>query len=212
MNIYLYRTTKKNTMPIIYSYPQITTVEMSDLLIITDISETNTKNPTRNVTVQKLADKISVSAYPNRYILNGLVNNLASAAAGYDFMEWVSNTTPDTQIPLMRTGSQDLQLEMVTWVWCGDAALSIGVGEQVSFDIGSIVDGLNAQIGNFVSSGALFSLTAADDGTFVSGQVDLTASAIIIPANTNIAVVGTEIGAVTPNDGELAIALQFKSI
>jgi hypothetical protein len=101
---------------------------------------------------------------------------------------------------------------MVTWVWCGDAALSIGVGEQVSFDIGSIVDGLNAQIGNFVSSGALFSLTAADDGTFVSGQVDLTASAIIIPANTNIAVVGTEIGAVTPNDGELAIALQFKSI
>jgi hypothetical protein len=197
-------------MAIIYSYPQISTVDMGDLLIITDISKA--ENPTRNITVQQLANTISVAAYPNRYLINGLVNNIASTVGGYDFMEWVSNTTPDTQIPLMRTCSQDLQLEMVTWVWCGDAALSIGVGEQVSFDIGSIVDGLNAQIGNFVSSGALFSLTAADDGTFVSGQVDLTASAIIIPANTNIAVVGTEIGAVTPNDGELAIALQFKSI
>tara|TARA_R110002110_G_scaffold383955_1_gene595462 strand:- start:1542 stop:2135 length:594 start_codon:yes stop_codon:yes gene_type:complete len=197
-------------MAIIYSYPQISTVDPGDLLIITDIS--NPANPTRNVTVSQLAGAISISAYPNRYIFNGLVNNLASAAAGYDFMEWVGNVTPDTQIPLTRTCLQNLQLEMVTWVWCGDAALSIGVGEQVAFTIGSVASGLNAQIANYVSLAPLFSLTALDNGTFASGQLDLTGAGIIIPANTNIGVVGTEAGTVTPNDGELGIALQFRSV
>lgn len=51
-------------MAIIYSYPQISTVDMGDLLIITDISKA--ENPTRNITVQQLANTISVAAYPNR--------------------------------------------------------------------------------------------------------------------------------------------------
>ena len=89
-----------------------------------------------------------------------------------------------------------------------DLTITLQDGTSYTVDVTT----LGVDENKFVSSGALFSLTAADDGTFVSGQVDLTASAIIIPANTNIAVVGTEIGAVTPNDGELAIALQFKSI
>jgi hypothetical protein len=197
-------------MAIIYSYPQISTVDMSDLLIITDISKT--QNPTRNVTVQQLANTISVAAYPNRYLMNGLVNNIASTVAGYDFMEWVSNTTPDTQIPLMRTGTQPLELESIMWAWCGDAALSIGVGEQVAFSIGSIPDGVNSQIGNFVAINTLFNLTNADDGTFPSGELIFPAGTIQISKHTNMGVVGLETGSVTPNDGELAITLQFKSI
>lgn len=196
-------------MAIIYSYPQISTVDMGDLLIITDISKA--ENPTRNITVQQLANTISVAAYPNRYLINGLVNNIASAVGGYDFMEWVSNVTPDTQIPLMRTGTQELELEAITWVWCGDAALNIGVGEQVAFSIGSIPDGSNAQIGNFVAINSLFNLTNADNGTFASGELNFPAGTIVIGKHTNIAVVGLETGSVTPNDGELAITLQFKS-
>jgi hypothetical protein len=180
------------------------------LLIITDISKA--ENPTRNITVQQLANTISVAAYPNRYLINGLVNNIASTVGGYDFMEWVSNTTPDTQIPLMRTGTQPLELESIMWTWCGDAALSIGVGEQVGFSIGSIADGVNSQIGNFVAINSLFNLTNADDGTFPSGEINFPPGTIQISKHTNIGVVGLETGSVTPNDGELAITLQFKSI
>ena len=196
-------------MAIIYSYPQISTVSPDDRLIITDVS--NPENATRNITVQQLSNAISTIQYPNRYLLNGLVNNIASAAAGYDYMEWVSNVTPDTQIPLMRTGTQPLELESIMWVWCGDAALNIGVGEQVAFSIGSLPDGANAQIGNFVAINSLFSLTNADNGTFASGEITFPVGTIVIGKHTNIAVVGLETGSVTPNDGELAITLQFKS-
>ena len=196
-------------MAIIYSYPQISTVAPGDLLVITDVSDS--ENPTRNVTVQQLSNTISTIQYPNHYLINGLVNNIASTVGGYDFMEWVSNTTPDTQIPLMRTGNQQLELEAIMWAWCGDAALSIGVGEQVAFSIGSVADGVNSQIGNFVAINSLFNLTNADDGTFPSGEINFPAGTILIPTHTNIGVVGLETGSVTPNDGELSITLQFKS-
>ena len=60
-------------MAIIYSYPQISTVSPDDRLIITDVS--NPENATRNITVQQLSNAISTIQYPNRYLLNGLVNN-----------------------------------------------------------------------------------------------------------------------------------------
>ncbi|NQY31526.1 MAG: hypothetical protein HRT69_18925, partial [Flavobacteriaceae bacterium] len=63
----------------------------------------------------------------------------------------------------------------------------------------------------FVAINSLFSLTNADNGTFASGEITFPVGTIVIGKHTNIAVVGLETGSVTPNDGELAITLQFKS-
>ena len=67
-------------MAIIYTYPKISQIDPSDLLIITDVSDSN--NKTRSTTVQELGDSIKLAAYPQRYVMNGLVNDLASAASG----------------------------------------------------------------------------------------------------------------------------------
>ena len=43
-------------MAIIYTYPKISQIDPSDLLIITDVSDSN--NKTRSTTVQELGDSI----------------------------------------------------------------------------------------------------------------------------------------------------------
>ena len=48
-----------------------------------------------------------------------MVLNLASqGSGGYDFMEFVSNVTPDTQMPVMKI-PYDLTLIGVTFHWMG---------------------------------------------------------------------------------------------
>ena len=197
-------------MAIIYTYPKISQIDPSDLLIITDVSDS--ENKTRSTTVQELGNAIKLQAYPQRYIMNGLVNDLASAGSGgYDYMEWTSNVTGPDQIPAIRTTNK-LLLEYVTFVWCGEVALSIGAGEQVEFSIGSFADGTRTRIQNYTPISNLFTIDSAYNGLFASGQVDVTALNIQIPVNTNIAVVGTETGTVTPNNGELALSFRFKEI
>ena len=197
-------------MAIIYTYPKISQIDPSDLLIITDVSDS--ENKTRSTTVQELGNAIKLQAYPQRYIMNGLVNDLASAGSGgYDYMEWTSNVTGPEQIPAIRTTNK-LLLEYVTFVWCGEVALSIGAGEQVEFSIGSFTDGTRTRIQNYTPISNLFTIDSAYNGLFASGQVDVTALDIQIPVNTNIAVVGTETGTVTPNNGELALSFRFKEI
>jgi hypothetical protein len=197
-------------MAIIYTYPKISQIDPSDLLIITDVSDS--ENKTRSTTVQELGNAIKLQAYPQRYIMNGLVNDLASAGSGgYDYMEWTSNVTGPDQIPAIRTTNK-LLLEYVTFVWCGEVALSIGAGEQVEFSIGSFADGTRTRIQNYTPISNLFTIDSAYNGLYASGQVDVTALDIQIPVNTNIAVVGTETGTVTPNNGELALSFRFKEI
>ena len=197
-------------MAIIYTYPKISQIDPSDLLIITDVSDS--ENKTRSTTVQELGNAIKLQAYPQRYIMNGLVNDLASAGSGgYDYMEWTSNVTGPDQIPAIRTTNK-LLLEYVTFVWCGEVALSIGAGEQVEFSIGSFADGTRTRIQNYTPISNLFTIDSAYNGLFASGQVDVTALNIQIPVNTNIAVVGTETGTVTPNNGELGLSFRFKEI
>lgn len=197
-------------MAIIYTYPKISQIDPSDLLIITDVSDS--ENKTRSTTVQELGNAIKLQAYPQRYIMNGLVNDLASAGSGgYDYMEWTSNVTGPDQIPAIRTTNK-LLLEYVTFVWCGEVALSIGAGEQVEFSIGSFADGTRTRIQNYTPISNLFTIDSTYNGLFASGQVDVTALNIQIPVNTNIAVVGTETGTVTPNNGELALSFRFKEI
>tara|TARA_A100001015_G_scaffold161727_1_gene179797 strand:- start:4585 stop:5178 length:594 start_codon:yes stop_codon:yes gene_type:complete len=197
-------------MAIIYTYPKISQIDPSDLLIITDVSDS--ENKTRSTTVQELGNAIKLQAYPQRYIMNGLVNDLASAGSGgYDYMEWTSNVTGPDQIPAIRTTNK-LLLEYVTFVWCGEAALSIGAGEQVEFSIGSFPDGTRTRIQNYTPISNLFTIDSTYNGLFASGQVDVTALNIQIPVNTNIAVVGTETGTVTPNNGELGLSFRFKEI
>ena len=197
-------------MAIIYTYPKISQIDPSDLLIITDVSDS--ENKTRSTTVQELGNAIKLQAYPQRYIMNGLVNDLASAGSGgYDYMEWTSNVTGPDQIPAIRTTNK-LLLEYVTFVWCGEVALSIGAGEQVEFSIGSFADGTRTRIQNYTPISNLFTIDSAYNGLYASGQVDVTALNIQIPVNTNIAVVGTETGTVTPNNGELALSFRFKEI
>ena len=197
-------------MAIIYTYPKISQIDPSDLLIITDVSDS--ENKTRSTTVQELGNAIKLQAYPQRYIMNGLVNDLASAGlGGYDYMEWTSNVTGPDQIPAIRTTNK-LLLEYVTFVWCGEVALSIGAGEQVEFSIGSFADGTRTRIQNYTPISNLFTIDSTYNGLFASGQVDVTALNIQIPVNTNIAVVGTETGTVTPNNGELGLSFRFKEI
>jgi len=129
-------------------------------------------------------------------------------SGGYDFMEWVSNVTSTTQIPVMKL-PHDAQLVSVSYVWMGDTALSIGVGEQVAFSIGTIPNGSNPVIGNYTSIASLFDLTNADDGTYANNVIDIGQD---FNQGDILAVVGQETGTVTPNNGELGISLLFKSI
>ena len=142
-------------------------------------------------------------------IVNGLVNNLASAGSGgYDYMEWVSNVTSATQIPLMKIPT-NLQLVAVSYVWLGDTALSIGPGEEVAFSIGTIPNGANPIIANYNNVLDLFSLTNANDGTYANDVVNVNQT---FSAGDQLGVVGLETGTVTPNSGELAITFLFKSL
>ena len=143
--------------------------------------------------------------------MTGLINNLGSQTQGYDFMEWTSNVTSPTQIPLWRT-PLPLKLKLVTWVWMGSSPLNIIAGDGVSFTIGSIPDGLSSTVGNYTPLGGqnLFRLDGNDTGTYAAGQADVSSFGITIDQFTNTAVVGVEDGAVGPNDGELAICLYFE--
>ena len=141
-------------------------------------------------------------------LINGLVNNLASAGSGgYDFMEWVSNVTSSTQIPVMKT-PRDITLKSVSYSWMGNTPLSIAVGEQIAFTIGTIPSGSNPIIANYTSAVSLFDLTNADDGTYANDVVDGFSQAF--SSGDVIAVVGQETGAITPNTGELSITLEFE--
>lgn len=141
------------------------------------------------------------------FLMNGLVNNLASAASGgYDFMEWVSNITSSTQIPVMKVPF-DLTLRAVTYSWMGDSALSIGPGEQVAFTIGVIPSGVNPVIANYTAEANLFTLDNTDDGTYANGIVSGINQGFGI--GDVIAVVGQETGTVTPNSGELSLCFHW---
>ncbi len=149
-----------------------------------------------------------VSSGSTTILINGLVNNLASAGSGgFDFMEWVSNITSATQIPVMKT-PKDIVLKSVSYSWMGDTALSIGVGEQVAFTIGTIPSGVNPVIANYTSLVSLFDLTNADDGTYANDVV--TGLNQNFSAGDIIAVVGQETGTVTPNSGELSLTFEFE--
>lgn len=192
----------------INTYPKLTAVNPSDLLVITDV--TSSENPTRNITVGELIQSIQTAQSPQYYVFNGLVNNIGSqGSGGFDFMEWTSNVTGPTQIPLIRTTDQ-LKLEYVTWVWMGETPIMVGAGESVSFSIGTVADNLRAEIANYIPNATIFEITSADSGTFVSGQADV--SSFDINLKNNIAVIGAETGTITPNTGELAISLKFKVI
>ncbi len=144
-----------------------------------------------------------------RYLLTGMVNNMASSGGGgTDFMEWTSNVAPSTQIPLFRAPIP-LKLVRLSYVWMGDAALSIAVGEEVAFTIGTVADNTDPAIGNYVSSGAVFTIDNSDDGTWAFNDVPL---AITFGTGDNIGIVGTETGTVTPNDGELSISMVFEEV
>ena len=146
------------------------------------------------------------------FIMTGLINNLGSQTQGYDFMEWTSNVSPASQIPLWRT-PLPLKLKLITWVWMGSSPLSVPNGAQIGFTIGTIADGVSSTIGNYNPlnlSGNLFTLDQSDNNTYAAGQADVSSFGITINQFANTAVVGVETGTVGPNDGELAICLYFE--
>lgn len=193
----------------INTYPKLSTVNPSDLLVVTDV--TSSENPTRNITIGQLTQYLQTAQNKQYYVFNGLVNNLGSqGSGGYDFMEWTSNVTGPTQIPLIRTTDR-LRLVYVSWVWMGETPINLGSGESVTFSIGTIADNLKAEIANYVSSSDIFVVSSADSGSFVSGQADVSSFNIDFVQNDNIAVIGLEAGTITPNTGELAISLKFEA-
>jgi hypothetical protein len=193
----------------INTYPKLSTVNPSDLLVVTDV--TSSENPTRNITIGQLTQYLQTAQNKQYYVFNGLVNNLGSqGSGGYDFMEWTSNVTGPTQIPLIRTTDR-LRLVYVSWVWMGEAPINLGSNQSVTFSIGTIGDNLKAEVANYVSSSDIFVVSNADSGSFVSGQADVSSFNIEFVQNDNIAVVGLEQGTITPNTGELAISLKFEA-
>jgi hypothetical protein len=192
----------------INTYPKLSTVNPSDLLVVTDV--TSSENPTRNITIGQLTQYLQTAQNKQYYVFNGLVNNLGSqGSGGYDFMEWTSNVTGPTQIPLIRTTDR-LRLVYVSWVWMGETPIQLGAGESVTFSIGTIADNFKAEVANYFSISDIFALSSADSGSFVSGQADVSSFNIDFLQNDNIAVIGLEAGTITPNTGELAISLKFE--
>ena len=91
-------------MAIIFTYPLVKPGKLykEDRFVLSKMDEAG--NPTKQTTLNEITKYVSkygqFEASP--YTINGLINNLASAGSGgYDFMEWVSNVTSTTQIPVM---------------------------------------------------------------------------------------------------------------
>jgi len=125
-------------------------------------------------------------------------------------MQWVSNVTPDTQIPLMRT-LRKYQLMQVSWIYTGSSALNFNAStDKFEFDLVSIPDNSSSQISNVTVIDTMFELNSNDNGTFPGKQADLANQAIIIPQYTNLGVVCRETGSVTPTDGELGLSFLFQ--
>jgi len=193
-------------MAILSTYP-VAVAKDDDLILGTQVGAppagSTQINPTKNFTIDSIRNLMG------KYMVNGLVNNLASGGGGsFDFMEWTSNITSATQIPMIKL-PQAVQLKTIAYTWMGDTALNIAVGDQVAFDIGTIAPGLNPVIANYVPVKPLFQLTSADNGTYANAIVDNIDQDF--NAGDQIAVVGTESGAVTPNTGELAITFIFQA-
>ncbi len=193
-------------MAILSTYP-VAVAKDDDLILGTQVGAppagSTQINPTKNFTIASIRDLMG------KYMVNGLVNNLASGGGGaFDFMEWTSNITSSTQIPMIKL-PQAVQLKTIAYTWMGDSPLTIAVGDQVAFDIGTIAPGLNPVIGNYVPVKPLFQLTSADNGTYANAIVDNINQDF--NAGDQIAVIGTESGAVTPNTGELAITFIFQA-
>ena len=173
-------------------------------------SGTITGVPANSLSVDAGGNVIETPIVSNTFIINGMVNNLASEASGYDFMEWTSNVT-DGRIPLFRNPVK-LQLEKVTWVWMGAGPLFLGPGESVDFSIGTIADNTNSVISNYTSVSNIFSIDSSDNGTYAYGEASFAAGAIVIDKFSNIGVVGLETGSVSPNTGELSISFFFREV
>ena len=174
-------------------------------------SGTITGVPANSLSVDAGGNVIETPIVSNTFIINGMVNNLGSQASGHDFMEWTSNVTGDTQIPLFRNPVK-LQLEKVTWAWMGETALSVPVTASVDFSIGTIPNNTNPIHANYTSVSNIFSIDNTDDGTWAYGEASFAAGAIVIDKFSNIGVVGVETGAVTPNNGELSISFFFREV
>ncbi len=103
----------------ISQYQTVTPVA-GDKIVITQVNGSPT-NATKNVTVESIA-ALATQLSSGYTVMNGMINNLGSQSAtpiGYDFMQWVSNVTPDTQIPLIRTlrKYQLMQVVMIKKAW-----------------------------------------------------------------------------------------------
>lgn len=194
----------------ISQYPLVTPVA-GDKVVITQVNGSPT-DATKNVTIESIAS-LSSQLSTGYTVVNGMINNLGSQSAtpvGYDFMQWVSNVTPDTQIPLMRT-LRKYQLMQVSWIFTGNAPLNFNSPtDKFKFDLISIPDNSSSQISNSTTIDTLFEFDSSDNGTFPGGQVDLANQAIIIDQYTNLGLVCKESGSVTPTDGELGLSFLFQ--
>ena len=167
-------------------------------------------NPTEQQDVVTLNYLQNHTKFANLIVFNGLVNNIASQSGGYDYMEWTSNVTGPSQIPIFKTGL-DLKLRSVTWAFMGQQPLNIQPGEQITFMMGVVKQGVPSDISNFTSKSKMFSITDADNNTFPHGIVKIEED-VLFYTGEHLAVVGEEAGTITPIDGELALSFVFEII
>ena len=84
----------------INTYPKLSTVDPSDLLVVTDV--TSSENPTRNITIGQLTQYIQTAQNTQYHVFNGLVNNLGSQGSGGTVADnlkaEIANYIPNTTI------------------------------------------------------------------------------------------------------------------
>ena len=159
-----------------------------------------------------------VSVLPKVVVMNGHFRDLFSQngtsnpGQAYDFMEWITNTTPETSIPTL-IFPFNCKLVRFSCRWCNPTtAVSIGAGEQWKIDIGTITAGSATAIANWSSltSGAgIQTWNAADDGTFpgkLSEDVE-----VHITKGQHVAVLGIESGSMGPTTtSDATVCMEFE--
>ena len=145
-------------------------------------------------------------------VLAGQFENVFSAAGGTDYMEWVSNPTPNNIIPSL-TMPFDCKLKTMTMIFKSISAINISAGEKWKVDIGTLSPNLPPTEVNWNTMTGGVGLQTWDEtltGTYpntITENINLD-----ITKGQTLGVIGFETGAIEPLNVEVQVALVFEIV